>query len=286
MFSAIPTSLPGATNASTPSATSTGPPAQMGQEKRQQILPSQDVSSSSFKQPDYNPAGQVLTPDVVGVKRGGSFGDVYNAARGMAYYTDVIAFGQSSREMTKGLPFNKIGLNYLMPSGLTCSNGADMWTYFEGIPKGDAMGKRVDQAMVNMGLPRMTGLAPGIVEDTQAALNPMPILQAAFGNVYPVCEKKALPVGDDWGRIMDDVTGDKWIEGPLEYRDGRPYQTKWVQAMEGSSPIFISQQKWRDTPKTMNPDGSPKTEGFEDGRKASLLLAVVLFSLAFAVGGR
>jgi hypothetical protein len=56
--------------------------------------------------------------------------------------------------------------------------------------------------------------------------------------------------------------------------------------MRGSSPIFISQQEWRDTPKTMNPDGSPIREGFEDGRKASLLLAVVLFSLAFAFGGR
>jgi hypothetical protein len=114
----------------------------------------------------------------------------------------------------------------------------------------------------------------------------MPILQAAFGNVYPVCEKQSLPVGDDWGRTTDDITGDVWIEGPLEYRDGRPYQTKWVQAKKGSVSTFISQKEWEATPKTMNPDGSPKPEGFEDGRKASLLLAVVLFSLAFAFGGR
>ena len=263
---------------------------QLGQENRDSILPTMDVSKSNYTPPKYDIGGQVPTPNEVGVRRGGSFGAIASASKGMRYYVDVIGFGQSSSDMTEGLPFNKIGLNYFMPSGLRCSNGADMWTYFEGIPTGNMLGPRVASAMSAMGLPQMRGLAPGMMEDVQSAMNPGPILQAAFGNVYPVCEKRKLPVGDDAGRIQDPYSGDVWIEGPIEYINGRPHQEKWVQAMKGSVPVYVTQQQWKDTPKTMNPDGTPKpAEGFENGdngRKESLVLAIVLFSLAVAFGSK
>lgn len=50
-----------------------------------------------------------------------------------------------------------------------------------------------------MKLPAMRGLAPGIIEDVKWSLDPKPVLQAAFGNVYPVCQKVSLPVGDTKG---------------------------------------------------------------------------------------
>ena len=250
---------------------------QLGNEKREQILPSNPNLFSKFTPPNYDFAGQLKTPNQVGVRRGDSLGSVVDAAKGMMYYTDMIGFGQSSSSFTSGMDFQRLGINYFMPSGLKCSNGADMWTYFEGIPKGDALGTRIKNAISEMGLPEMRGLAPGMIEDSKAALNPQPILQAAFGNVYPVCEKKRLPVGDDKGRIQDPVTEDIWVQGEVQTIDGRPTQERWVQAInKKGEPIFITQKQWEDT---------PKTEGFQDGngKKESLLLAIVFLSVAFGI---
>ena len=250
---------------------------QLGNEKREQILPSNPSLFSKLTPPNYDFAGQLKTPNQVGVRRGDSIGSVVDAAKGMMYYTDMIGFGQSSSSFTAGMDFQKLGINYFMPSGLKCSNGADMWTYFEGIPKGDALGPRIKNAISEMGLPEMRGLAPGMIEDSKAALNPQPILQAAFGNVYPVCEKKRLPVGDDKGRIQDSTSGDIWVQGDVQYVDGRPTQERWVQAMnKKGEPIFITQKEW---------EATPKTEGFQDGsgKKESLLIAIVLFSLAWGI---
>ncbi len=264
---------------------------QLGQETRNQILPNAPQDAANFQQPNYDFAGQLKMPNQVGVKRGNGLGDVVDAAKGMLYYTDMIGFGEASSDFTRGLPFQRLGINYFMPSGLKCSNGADMWTYFEGIPKGDAMGKTIQRAVKGMGYPEMRGLAPGIVEDSKAALNPMPILQAAFGNVYPICEKQTLPVGDDLGRIRDpnidakDPAGD-WVKGDVQVINGRPHQTKWVQKSDAKgNPVFITQEQFNATPKLMNPDGTPKSiEGFQDeGKKTSLLLAILFLTVAFGI---
>jgi len=249
----------------------------MGNENREQILPSNPNLFAKLMPPRYDFAGQLKIPSEVGVRRDDTLGSVVNAAKGMLYYSDMIGFGQASSDFSRGLPFQKLGINYFMPSGLKCSNGADMWVYFEGIPKGDAFGKRMDEAIMKMRLPRLQGLAPGMIEDTKAALNPDPVLQAAFGQVYPVCTKVQLPVGDENGKTYDNVTGDKWVEGNLEYVGGRPMQTRWVQAKNNKGePIFITQKQWFDT---------PKTEGFQDanGRKESLLISIILFSLAWGI---
>lgn len=265
-------------------------PQQIGNEKREQILPTMDIGAG-FKIPDYDLVKQIPTPSQVNVSRGDSFGHVVDAAKGVAYYADVIGFGQSSSGFTSGMPFNKYGLNYFVPTGLKCSNGANMWTYFEGIPKGDAFGETIKGALKGVGLADLKGLAPGIVEDTKAALNPNPLLQAAFGNVYPVCELKTLPVGDDRGLIQDPKTGDLWVQGDVEMKDGRPHQTKWVQKVDAKgNPVYLTQKEWNQTPKTRNPDGSPvsikKKEGFlarSENDKASILVAVVFLSIAFGL---
>ena len=263
----------------------------LGQETREQILPTSSQDAAAFQQPTYDFAGQLKMPNQVGVRRGGGLGDVVDAAKGMLYYTDMIGFGQASSDFTSGLPFQRLGINYFMPSGLKCSNGANMWTYFEGIPKGDALGQTIQRAIKGMGYPEMRGLAPGIIEDSKAALNPTPILQAAFGNVYPVCEKRELPVGDDLGRIRDpnidasDPVGE-WVKGDVQIVNGRPHQTRWVQKTDAKgNPVFLTQQQFNTTPKTINPDGTQKAiEGFEDeGRKTSLLLAILFLSAAFGI---
>jgi hypothetical protein len=258
-----------------------------GQETRKQILPSQTQNSSDFILPSYDFASELATPASIGVTRGDSFESVINAAKGVAYYGDVIGFGESSNPLTSGMNFQRYGINFFIPSGLTCSNGASMWNYFEGIPNGTALGKTMEKAMREMGLPALRGLAPGMIEDTKDALNPQPLLQAAFGNVYPVCEQKTLSVGDERGNLGRD--GEVWIKplntNDIKYENGRPHQTRWVQATnKKGEPIYISQEEWETTPKSMNPDGTPKTkEGFQDIKKENITLAVAFLTVAFGL---
>jgi hypothetical protein len=262
-----------------------------GTEKRDQVLPNVPIEETGFVLPDYDFAGNVIPPDVVGVRSGGSLGDVISAGKGIAYYSDVIGFGEG-HGMTAGMPFFKLGINFFMKTGLTCSNGADMYTYFQGIPKGDSLGKSLQYTMARMGLPALRGIAPGIIEDTKAAMDIRPVLQSAFGNVYPVCDKVSFPVGDDLGRTEDPQTGDKWIKTKIDlYANGRPHQTRWVQRTKrNGEPVYVSKETWESTPKTQNADGSTKqipttpTEGFRnDSGKLALLVAIVLCCGAIAI---
>lgn len=260
----------------------------MGNENRDQILPSKSIDEEESKIPKYDFGVGVRTPRSIGVRRDDTFGSVRDAMRGMMFYSDLIGFGQSTSPRTAGMPLTPIGINFFMPSGLTCSNGADMWTYFQGIPTGNALGPRVNNAMAEMGLPRMRGLAPGIIEDAQEALNPRPMLQAAFGNVYPKCVQATLQVGDATGRTQDPEDGSKWYVGSpnsIQYYGGWPHQTRWIQERDGKgNPVYVSRKVFNDTPKTQNPDGSRKEiGGFEDVNKASIVVAIVLFATAFAI---
>lgn len=255
-----------------------------GTEKREQILPSTEAEDTGFILPKYDFTANIKRPRQIGVESGNSLGSVAKAASGVIYYTDVIGFGESSNFMTRGMEFQPLGINFFMKTGLQCSNGADMWTYFEGIPRGDALGKSVTLAMNEMGLPKLKGLGPGIVEDAKSALNIKPVLNAAFGSVYPVCEQKTLPVGDARGNLVDRQTGDVWVKGSVQYKGGLPHQTRWVQKVENGKPVFLDRGEFDAAPKIYNPDGTAKIkEGFQDIRKENVLLAVVFCSLAFAV---
>lgn len=261
---------------------------QIGNETRGSILPSKQPEDTGFILPNYDFSANLRRPAQIGVRRDNSFGSVLDAAKGVAYYMDTIGFGESSSSFTRGMPFDKLGINFFTKSGLTCDNGADMWLYFEGIPRGDALGSGMQKAMAEMKLPQLKGLAPGMIEDSKAALNPKPVLQAVFGTPYPKCKRVRLPVGDSRGRTRDDQTGDVWVLGPTEVSNGLQYQTRWVQDTKpNGDPIYLSREQYDAAPKTMNPDGTPKKkEGFDDGRKHSLLLAIVLLSLAYACVGK
>jgi hypothetical protein len=265
-----------------------------GTEKREQVLPNIPLDDTGFILPEYDFAGNIIPPDMVGVKNGGSLRDVINAAKGVAYYSDVIGFGEG-HGMTSGMPFLKLGINFFMRSGLSCSNGADMYTYFQGIPKGDALGKALQNTMYRMGLPALRGIAPGIIEDTKSAMDIRPVLQSAFGNVYPVCDQKLLPVGDDWGRTEDPQTGDVWVRTKIDaWVNGRPFQKRWVQRTKrNGDPVYVSRTTWENTPKTQNADGSNKQivqpmqmqkEGFRsESGKLALVVAIVLLCGAIAI---
>ena len=144
----------------------------LGAEKRTSILPTASPSSD-FLGPSYDYADELPMPNEIGVRAGNNLNDVMDAVKGVAYYADMIGYGEASNFLTRSMgskPF-PMGVNYFVKTGSKCSNGADMWVYVNGVPKGDALGQRAQTAMKNLGLPALRGLAPGILEDAQAALN-------------------------------------------------------------------------------------------------------------------
>jgi hypothetical protein len=254
-----------------------------GNENRKSILPSSSPSTIGYLGSSYEVADSLPTPAQIGVKAGDSMDSVIGAVKGVAFYTDMIGFGESSNPLTRGMPLKPLGINYFINTAQKCSNGADMYQYFEGIPKGDALGKRVQKAMAEMGLPGLKGLAPGLLEDTKSALNPMPMINALFGSGYPQCVEKEMQVGDLYGKIADPDTGAPWIDTPeTAYRgsDGLFYQKRWVLDKN------LTRDQWEKAPKTHNPNGTPKSRsGFEDLGSTGKGMAVIgiLCLLAFGM---
>lgn len=264
---------------------------QQGNEKRSTILPTSQPAGIGFLGSPYSPADALLTPAQIGVTTGNNMGDVINAVKGVAFYTDMIGFGQSSSALTSGMPLAPLGVNYFLNTGQTCSNGATMYQYFQGIPEGNALGSRVQTAISEMGLPALRGLAPGMIEDAQSALNPMPLLNALFGSGYPVCKLETKQVGDMYGNTKDQSTGDPWIDSPetvFKGSDGLSYQKRWIQATDRKGqPINITKEAWDATPKTHNPNGKAKktntSEAFNNLTSSPVVLATIgiLCLLAF-----
>jgi hypothetical protein len=266
-------------------------PLKQGNEDRSSILPSNSPAGLGFFGSPYSVADSLLTPAQVGVHKGDEMGAVIDSVKGMGFYIDQIGFGESSNSFTKGMPLKPLGINYFMNTGQQCSNGADMYQYYEGIPKGDALGKRVQTAMKEMGLPALRGLAPGMLEDAFGALNPSPLLNAMLGTGYPQCKLVTNMVGDAYGHIADPVTGENWIETPetaTRGSDNMMYQSRWVQDTDSNgNAISLDREKWAAEPKSYNPDGTKKVEisGFTDmlTRPSTVALVGIVLVVAFGL---
>jgi hypothetical protein len=235
----------------------------------------------------YSPADAMKTPSQIGVKVGSSMGDVVSAVKGVGFYIDQIGFGAPSTGLTSGMDLKPLGVNYFIKTGTECSNGATMWTYMQGIPEGDALGKGVKQAMADMGMPALKGLAPGMLEDAKNGLNPAPLMNSLLGSGYPQCKQVTLQVGDAYGRIKDDTTGEPWIADPETAKkrgDGLYYQTRWVQDTNSDGPVDLTRDEWIAAPKTYNADGTAITQGFEDmmTRPTTVIGVGILCLLAMA----
>jgi hypothetical protein len=242
----------------------------------------------------YKPADAMMTPPQIGVAVGDSMGDVINAVKGVGFYADQIGFGAPSTALTQGMPLQPLGVNYFMKTGITCSNGAEMWQYMQGITQGDALGEKLKTVMAEMGLPPLKGLAPGMIEDAENALNPSPLLNALFGSGYPQCKQVTLPVGDAYGKIADPDTGEDWIGDLTNVQpnpNGQGYvQTKWIQDTDRlGNPVNLSRDQWAAAPKTYNPDGtpvsSPVKEAFENvmTKPSVIIVTGVLCLLMFGI---
>lgn len=260
---------------------------QMGNETRTSILPTNDPGAPGFLSPDYDPSDFIPVPGQLEVRRGKTLRDVVNPLKAAAYYVDTIGFGEATNPFFKAnLPVLIYGVNYFMPTGIQCDNGANMYEYVETIPKGDALGSNVQRALVATNLPQLRGLAPGAVEDAKAALNPAPIMRSLTGSGYAKCVRETKLVGDLYGQFTGDLGPVDNIFNPVLKRVVKT-QTRWVAARDRKgNPITITKEQYDKTPKIYNPDGTLKkqtTEGFSSFESSSPLH--VLLAATLAVGG-
>jgi hypothetical protein len=272
--------------------------APMGNENRTSMLPTQDTSSLDSQPPDYSFADELPFPDQIGVRRGGSLNDVASAIQGIAFYTDMIGFGGPSSGLTSSMrtkPY-PMGVNYFTKTPTKCSNGADMWVYINGIPKGDLFGKKVQESLRRLNMPNLRGLAPGILEDARDGLNPVPIANAVFGSGYAKCKQVELPVGDTFGRLKN-IDGKDMVRplfpGDIRMIAGRPHQRRFV------FDKWLTKEEWdkENASASFCPDGSliadhdennckkplMKKEGFTNTGSETTLPVVLLLAVATAL---
>lgn len=224
------------------------------------ILPTPNINTigPGVLGPDFSYADQIPFPNQIGVNSGNTLDSVYGALGGVAYYSDAIGFGAPSTSYDKNLGLKPIGVQVWMKAGMKCSNGAAMWTYVNGIPVGNSMGEGVQKGLAGAGMPPLRGLAPGILEDVQSALDPTPIMQSVFGTGFPVCKKVEQTVGDQEGRISKvDAKGKTvyYVENPetVVSRGGKSYQARWT------LDHYVTQAEWDAETKEFCLDGSPNT---------------------------
>lgn len=219
-----------------------------GLESRASILPQFQVDQGpGVLGPDYDFSDNLPLPGEIGVRAGDDFGSVLNAVKGAAFYADMIGFGEASTSLTRGMPLKPLGVNYFIKTGQKCPNGEAMYAYIQGVPKGDALGKRIQAAMASSGLPGLRGLGPGVMEDAKDALDPTPILNATFGSGYPDCVVVEKEVGDQDGRIQNPQTGKFYITEPQSavQRNGKSFQRRWVQKTNGrGDAVFLTKEKY------------------------------------------
>jgi len=273
----------------------------IGLEKRLSILPTPDVTpmGPGLLGPDYSFADNLALPGQVGVRTGDDLQSVTDSVKAVAYYVDMIGFGESSSGLSRGVGPGggprPLGVRTWMKSGLKCSNGADMWMYLDGVPSGNALGKTIANGLSSAGLPGMRGLAPGIMEDAQSALDPMPIVRTIFGTGFPQCKLDTQLVGDQDGSIQNKDTKGYYIQNPETafQENGKFYQKRWAYDRD------LTQNEWDNAEKTHCPDGYRKSnhaggkcdgplestaEGFTDGSWFIVGLATVgILGVALAV---
>lgn len=269
-----------------------------GNDKRSSVLPTQDTSNADQQPPDYSFADEMPMPNEIGVRRGGSLDDVGSAVRGIAFYADMIGFGGPTTGMTRDMgrkPF-PMGVNHFIRTTTKCSNGADMWVYFNGIPKGDLFGERITTAFTNLGYPKLRGLAPGILEDARDGLNPVPVMNAVFGTGYAKCKQVTLPVGTAEGSLKNVDRKDlirPLYPGDIKMIGGKPHQTRFI------FDRWLTKEEWdkENQGATNCPDGSllanhdendcnkpvMRIEGFVDSAQNATVPVALLLALAAAL---
>jgi hypothetical protein len=219
--------------------------------------------ASALIGPVYDYSGELKSPEDLGIRMGdGSLSGIGRAAAGVDYYAGALGYGRSIgiSKKYKKMKQNPMGLNFFLKVadaklGAACSNGASMYEYVSTIPTGipGPLGDKLAEEMKGV---RLQGLAPGIIGDAAAALNPAPFFSAAVGSGFPQCKQMRAMVGDAEGNIRSknpNVTR-PWIDISqgnaqkpkrklFKKKDNKYYETHWV------FDKWISAEEYNNTPK-------------------------------------
>jgi len=201
--------------------------------------------------PYYDYSNEMLYPSEIGIRRDGDIGSgpgqIYRNVAGVQYYVDTMAFGTPTKSiMGNGVDFpqSPLGLNYFFNTGQRCSNGADMYQFMSTIPSGlpGDMGKGLKATLGA----NLQGLAPGALQDSFEAMNPIPVFNAVMGTGYAKCKLMEAPVGNADGKLSSrflkpiynaDPTGSDdppievpnvWVEPVADKVYYKPATGRWV----------------------------------------------------------
>jgi hypothetical protein len=252
--------------------------------------------ASALIGPIYDYSGELKSPEDLDIRMGnGSLEGIGRAAAGVDYYAGALGYGRSVglSKNEDGMKQYPMGLNYFLKvadakMGAACSNGASMYEYVSTIPTGipGPLGDKLAEEMKGI---RLQGLAPGIIGDAAAALNPAPFFSAVVGSGFPQCKEMRAMVGDAEGNLRSknpnvtrpwiDVNNvEKGKKKRFKKRDNKYYETHWV------FDKWISADEYNNTPKTY-PKKNAKGEVIEDFQVEPLggsrLAAGVLFAALF-----
>ena len=159
--------------------------------------------------PYYDYSNELKYPSELGIQRDGDIwsgpGQIIKNVTGVQYYVDSMAFGTPTYPSAGGygpmesIAQSPLGLNYFFNTGQQCSNGADMYQFMSTIPSGlpGDMGKGLKEKLGA----NLQGLAPGVLQDSFEAMNPVPMLNAVMGTGYPKCKLMESPVGNADGEL-------------------------------------------------------------------------------------
>jgi len=224
--------------------------------KAEEMSGSGNLDDYGYFGPKYSFADNLPLPGQIGVRQEASVDAILDSVAGINYYVDTIAFG--GRTFFDNQNPQPMGIRNFLNTEMRCSNGATMSEYFDGVTRGDGIGKHVSEALASAGLPGLKGLAPGMVENAEDALDPRPIFAAITSTGYPVCQQVQCPVGDVNGSIQNAQDSSKpFIVDAVQYVNGRPTQTRWVQAYDSTgAAIQTTKAEFTATPKCYNADGT------------------------------
>ena len=211
--------------------------------------------------PVYDYSGELKSPEDLNIRMGdGSLDGIGRAAAGVDYYAGALGYGRSigiSKDQD-GMKQYPMGLNFFLKvadakMGAACSNGASMYEYVSTVPTGipGPLGDKLASEMKGI---RLQGLAPGIIGDAAAALNPAPFFSAVVGSGFPKCRQMRAMVGDAEGNLrsknpnvtrpwIDVNTVGKGKTKRFKKKDNKYYETRWV------FDKWISAEEYNKTPK-------------------------------------
>ena len=174
--------------------------------------------------PSYDYAGQIHSPDEMGMSSAGNFGALSDDIKGILGYIDLLISGHCELGKCASKTGGPLGNKFFLDTAVKCTDKASgnevtRSIYINNVPDGTI------PFISNMGdgvsFDKFQGLVPGIMSNV-AQIHPMQILTAFTTGASPTCQAVTMPtvdavtnaVGSDTRYIMNgdiDMMNKSWF---------------------------------------------------------------------------